>query len=155
MLDAVTEELERQLETLPRAEIARAALKNGGLVLAASMKEALELADLYAPEHLCLSVERPTDWLGYVNNAGGIFLGEHSGEAIGDYVAGPSHVMPTSGSARWTGALAVRDFLKIVPVVAFNAEAAAELSELGARLAREEELEAHARALDLRAKKSS
>lgn len=151
VLEAVAVELENQLATLPRAEIARAALQNGGLVKAADMKEALELADLYAPEHLCLSVARPTDWLGYVNNAGGIFLGEHSGEAIGDYVAGPSHVMPTSGSARWTGALAVRDFLKIVPVVAFNAEAAAQLSELGARLAREEELEAHARALDLRA----
>ena len=151
VLEAVAVELERQLADLPRAEIARAALQNGGLVKAGDMKEALELADLYAPEHLCLSVARPTDWLGYVNNAGGIFLGEHSGEAIGDYVAGPSHVMPTSGSARWTGALAVRDFLKIVPVVAFNAEAAAQLSELGARLAREEELEAHARALDLRA----
>ncbi|WP_457637172.1 histidinol dehydrogenase [Oceanithermus sp.] len=155
VLEAVSAELERQLESLPRAEIARAALKNGGLVLAESMAEALALADLYAPEHLCLSVERPTDWLGYVNNTGGIFLGEHSGEAIGDYVAGPSHVMPTSGSARWTGALAVRDFLKIVPVVAFNAHAAAELSRLGARLAREEELEAHARALDLRAGEES
>ena len=95
-------------------------------------------------------MERPTDWLGYVNNAGGVFLGEHSGEAIGDYLAGPSHVMPTSGSARWTGALAVRDFLKIVPVVALSAAAAAELSALGARLAREEELEAHARSLEQR-----
>ncbi len=154
VLQAVEEEIAKQLETLPRAEIARAALQNGGMVLVEDMKTALELADLYAPEHLCLSVKRPTDWLGYVNNAGGIFLGEHSGEAIGDYLAGPSHVMPTSGSARWTGALAVRDFLKIIPVTAFNSEAAAQLSELGARLAREEELEAHARALDLRAESS-
>ena len=153
LLDAVAHELERQLEDLPRAAIAREALANGGLVHTDDLPEALKLADLFAPEHLCLSVERPTDWLGHVNNAGGIFLGEHSGEAIGDYLAGPSHVMPTSGSARWTGALAVRDFLKIVPVVALSAQAAARLSELGARLAREEELEAHARALDLRAKK--
>ncbi|GEM89556.1 histidinol dehydrogenase [Oceanithermus desulfurans] len=150
LLDAVAAELERQLATLPRAEIARAALQNGGLVRVRDLASALELADLYAPEHLCLSVERPTDWLGYVNNAGGVFLGEHSGEAIGDYLAGPSHVMPTSGSARWTGALAVRDFLKIVPVVALSAAAAAELSALGARLAREEELEAHARSLEQR-----
>ena len=155
LLDAVEIEIERQLETLPRAEIARAALQNGGLVLTEDLQTALKLADLYAPEHLCLSVERPTDWLGYVNNAGGIFLGEHSGEAIGDYLAGPSHVMPTSGSARWTGALAVRDFLKIVPVVALSAAAAAELSRLGARLAREEELEAHARSLEQRARSNA
>ncbi|WP_456475950.1 histidinol dehydrogenase [Oceanithermus sp.] len=154
LLDAVARELERQLDDLPRAAIARESLANGGLVHTSDLAEALTLADLYAPEHLCLSVERPTDWLGLVHNAGGIFLGEHSGEAIGDYVAGPSHVMPTSGSARWTGALAVRDFLKIVPVVALGAEAAAELSELGARLAREEELEAHARALDARAQRA-
>jgi len=155
LLDAVAVEIENQLETLPRAEIARAALQNGGLVQVHDLTSALELADLYAPEHLCLSVERPTDWLGHVNNAGGVFLGEHSGEAIGDYLAGPSHVMPTSGSARWTGALAVRDFLKIVPVVALSAQAAAELASLGARLAREEGLEAHARSLERRADSSS
>lgn len=151
LLERVSEELDRQLSDLPRAESARQALARGGLVLVESMREALELANLYAPEHLCLSVHDPLAFLGQVRNAGGIFLGEHSCEALGDYIAGPSHVMPTSGTARFGGGLALRDFLKVIPVVGLTQEAAAKLSVLGARMAREEGLEAHARALDRRA----
>lgn len=150
LLQAVSTEIQRQLQDLPRASVARQALERSGLVLTNGLPEALELSNLYAPEHLCLSVENPTDWLGYVQNAGGIFLGEHSCEALGDYIAGPSHVMPTSGTARFGGGLAVRDFLKIIPVVGLSQNAAAKLSVLGAKMAREEGLEAHARALDLR-----
>jgi histidinol dehydrogenase len=152
LLQAVETELQQQLSDLPRAELARQALTNGGLVMVESVQEALELSNLYAPEHLCLSVQQPTAWLGYVRNAGGIFLGEHSCEALGDYIAGPSHVMPTSGTARFGGGLAVRDFLKVIPLVGLSQQAAAGLSVQGARLAREEGLEAHARALDLRAR---
>ncbi|HEU4740184.1 MAG TPA: histidinol dehydrogenase [Meiothermus sp.] len=150
LLAQVEAELQGQLATLPRAEIARQALEQSGLVRVGSLEEALELANLYAPEHLCLSVEDPTRWLGRVQNAGGVFLGEHSCEALGDYIAGPSHVMPTSGTARFGGGLAVRDFLKVIPVVGLSSETVAKLAPLGARLAREEGLEAHARALDLR-----
>jgi histidinol dehydrogenase len=152
VLTAVAEELQRQLVDLPRAEVARQALGNGGLVKVESLHQALELSNLYAPEHLCLSVQEPTAWLGHVRNAGGIFLGEHSCEALGDYIAGPSHVMPTSGTARFGGGLAVRDFLKVIPVVGLSQQAVAGLSMQGARLAREEGLEAHARTLDMRAR---
>ncbi|MDX2004959.1 MAG: histidinol dehydrogenase [Meiothermus sp.] len=151
LLEAVRAELGRQLESLPRSEVARAALARSGLVQVTSMDQALELANLYAPEHLCLSVQDPLALLGRVRNAGGVFLGEHSCEALGDYIAGPSHVMPTIGTARFGAGLAVRDFLKAIPVVGLTAEGAARLSTLGARMAREEGLEAHARALVLRA----
>ncbi|GEM87527.1 histidinol dehydrogenase [Meiothermus granaticius] len=150
LLERVSEELEHQLSSLPRAEVARKALSRSGLVLVEDLEEALELANLYAPEHLCLSVHDPLELVGWVRNAGGIFLGEHSCEALGDYLAGPSHVMPTSATARFGGGLALRDFLKVIPVVGLTQKAAARLSRLGARMAREEGLEAHARALDRR-----
>jgi histidinol dehydrogenase len=151
LLEAVEAELERQLSDLPRAAIARQALARSGLVRVESLEQALEWANLYAPEHLCLSVREPLEYLGMVRNAGGVFLGEHSCEALGDYIAGPSHVMPTGGTARYGGGLALRDFLKVIPVVGLSGQSAARLAQLGARLAREEGLEAHARALDLRA----
>jgi histidinol dehydrogenase len=152
LLEAVADELERQLSDLPRADIARQALARSGLVRVESLEQALEWANLYAPEHLCLSVSKPLEYLGMVRNAGGVFLGEHSCEALGDYIAGPSHVMPTGGTARYGGGLALRDFLKVIPVVGLSGQAAARLARLGARLAREEGLEGHARALDLRAR---
>ncbi|RIH84742.1 Histidinol dehydrogenase [Meiothermus luteus] len=152
LLERVADELERQLSDLPRAAIARKALARSGLVLVRDMEEALELANLYAPEHLCLSLHDPMAVLGQVRNAGGVFLGEHSCEALGDYIAGPSHVMPTSGTARFGGGLALRDFLKVIPVVGLSQKAVQRLAPLGARMAREEGLEAHARALERRLK---
>jgi|UniRef100_A0A7C3DFV1 histidinol dehydrogenase len=152
LLERVEEELQRQLADLPRASIARQALQRSGLVQVESIEQALDLANLYAPEHLCLSVHDPLAVLGQVRNAGGVFLGEHSCEALGDYIAGPSHVMPTTGTGRFGGGLSLRDFLKVIPVVGLNQAAAARLAVLGARMAREEGLEAHARALDRRAK---
>ncbi len=150
LAEAVEAALERELPDLPREEVARRALANGGIVLTRNLEEALELANLYAPEHLCLSVADPYRYLGRVQNAGGVFLGEHSGEALGDYIAGPSHVMPTSGTARYSAALAVRDFLKAIPVVGLSPEAAKRLAGPAALLARAEGLEAHARALEKR-----
>lgn len=150
LLEKVEAELQRQLSSLPRGEIARKALENGGLVHTKDLEEALELANLYAPEHLCLAVADPLAYLGLVQNAGGVFLGEGSPEALGDYIAGPSHVMPTSGTARFQGGLSVRDFLKVIPVVGLRPERVADLARKGALLARAEALEAHARTLDLR-----
>lgn len=150
LLEATQAQLEAQLASLPRAAVAAQALSRGGLVWVDSLDEALELSNLYAPEHLCLSVAQPLDWLGQVQNAGGVFLGEHSCEALGDYLAGPSHVMPTSGTARFGGGLAVRDFLKVIPVVGLTAATAAQLAAHGAQLARLENLEGHARALEAR-----
>lgn len=147
LLEAVEAELERQLLDLPRAEIARAALANGGMVHTDDLAQAVELANLYAPEHLCLAVRDPMAWLGLVQNAGGVFLGEASGEALGDYIAGPSHVMPTAGTARFGGGLSLRDYQKVIPVVGLEAGAAARLAEPGAALAELEGLQAHARAL--------
>lgn len=152
LLERVEEELQRQLADLPRASIARQALQRSGLVRVENLEQALELANLYAPEHLCLSVHDPLAALGQVRNAGGVFLGEHSCEALGDYIAGPSHVMPTTGTARFGGGLSLQDFLKVIPVVGLNQATAGRLAALGARMAREEGLEAHARALDRRTK---
>jgi histidinol dehydrogenase len=150
LLEEVEEELDRQLASLPRASIARRALERGGLVLVENLEQALELANLYAPEHLCLALRDPLRWLGRVQNAGGVFLGEGSPEALGDYLAGPSHVMPTGGTARFGAALGVRDFLKAIPVVGLHLETSRHLAAPAARLAREEGLEAHARALEIR-----
>ena len=150
LLERVEVELSRQLEGLPRAEIAKRALERGGLVLTQDLEEAFALANLYAPEHLCLALADPLPWLGRVQNAGGVFLGEGSPEALGDYIAGPSHVMPTSGTARFQGGLAVRDFLKVIPVMGLSENAVRDLAQKGALLARAEGLEAHARSLDLR-----
>ncbi|GAA6744542.1 histidinol dehydrogenase [Thermus brockianus] len=150
LLERVEAELYRQLSELPRAEIARRALERGGLVLTRDLEEAFELANLYAPEHLCLALADPLPWLGKVQNAGGVFLGEGSPEALGDYIAGPSHVMPTSGTARFQGGLSLRDFLKVIPVMGLAEGAVRELARKGAVLARAEGLEAHARSLDLR-----
>lgn len=148
---AVAGQLARQLETLSRAEIAAAALADrGGIVVTADLAEAVELANAYAAEHLCLLVAEPWALVGQIRHAGGIFVGEHSFEVLGDYVAGPSHVMPTEGSARYASPLSVADFVKRISLVAFTREASARLSGPAAVLARGEGLTAHARAAEMR-----
>ena len=140
-----------QLEGLSRAEIAAASLADrGGIVVTADLAEAVELANLYAPEHLCLLVAEPWALVGQIRNAGGIFVGEHSFEVLGDYVAGPSHVMPTEGSARYASPLSVADFVKRISLIAFTREAGARLSAPAAVLARGEGLTAHAAAAEMR-----
>jgi histidinol dehydrogenase len=106
LADGVAAAIERQLRDLERAKIVREAFENrGGCILVNDIDHAIELANFYAPEHLCLCVENPTAYVMKVRNAGGLFLGEASPEAVGDYTAGPSHTMPTGGAARWSGPL--------------------------------------------------
>ena len=117
-----------------------------------TLTEALELANLYAPEHLCLLTRDPWSLLGQVRRAGGVFVGESSMEALGDYVAGPSHVMPTGGTARFMSPVNVRDFQNIISVVGINADTLRRIGPAAAQLARAEGLEAHARAVESRLK---
>lgn len=148
---AVQAEVARRVEDLPRAAILAESLSNrSGIVLTSDLGEAVELANAYAPEHLCLSVRDPWSWSDKIDAAGGIFMGESSCEVLGDYIAGPSHVMPTNGTARFASPLNVWDFVHIISLVALAPAASARLSEQAAILARAELLEAHARAADER-----
>jgi histidinol dehydrogenase len=151
LADLVVAELTARLGTLTRADIAEASLSaRGGIVLAVDLCEAVELANAYAPEHLCLLVSDPWSLVGQVRHAGGIFVGEHSFEVLGDYVAGPSHVMPTEGSARYASPLSVADFVKRISLVGLTPPAGGRLSGPAAILARSEGLTAHAAAAELR-----
>lgn len=154
LIGTVQVEIGRQIEQRGRAEMIAASLENrGGAVLTANLDEALELANEYAPEHLALSVHDPWRWVEKVNNAGGVFLGEHSFEVLGDYLAGPSHVMPTGGSARFASPLNVLDFVKIVSLVALDEGMAQAISRTAVILAEAEGLDAHASAADMRTRR--
>ena len=147
----VAAEVRRQITALERGPVAAAAFANrGGIVVAESLDQAITLANEYAPEHLCLLMRDAWDYVPKVRNAGGVFVGEASPEALGDYIAGPSHVMPTGGSARWASPLSVNDFLKIISLVAVPDQVTQELGPAAARIARAEGLTAHARALEAR-----
>jgi len=148
---AVALEIERQAQTLERSSVALSAFENrGGAVVVESVAEAIELANLYAPEHLCLLVANAERYTDQVLNAGGVFVGESSPEALGDYIAGPSHVMPTGGSARYASPLGVNDFLKLTSVIAVDDSQMQELGPAAALIARAEGLTGHARALEMR-----
>lgn len=150
-VDAVDGELRKQLETLPRAAIARASIeKNGHAFVAATRQVLAETANSIAPEHLSLQVEDPEGFLDLVPNAGAAFLGRLTPEAAGDYVAGPSHVLPTGGAVRFGSPLGVHDFLARTSVLRYSAEALTRDERTIAVLARLEGLEAHARAVSLR-----
>ena len=118
--------------------------------LVAETQEAVELANHIAPEHLCMMVEEPWSWAGNVKHAGGLFLGPFSPEVMGDYVAGPSHVMPTGGTARFNSALSVHHFLKTMPVVGLKPEEYPPLARAATAIARAEGLTGHARAVQVR-----
>jgi histidinol dehydrogenase len=153
LIDRVRLEIERQVNALPepnRTWAGESWQSRGKVILASSLTEALEFANLYAPEHLCLLVRDPWALLGGVRNAGGVFVGEDSMEALGDYLAGPSHVMPTMGTARFSSPVNVRDFQKIISVVGLNRFALQQTAPDATRLARAEGLEAHARAIETR-----
>jgi histidinol dehydrogenase len=155
LIDKVDHEVARQLEERGRAEVIEASLVNrGGVVLTRDLQEAIDLANEYAPEHLGLSVRDPWRWVEQVRNAGGVFMGEHSFEVLGDYLAGPSHVMPTGGSARFASPLNVWDFVKIVSLVALDKGTAQAIGPAAAALAEAEGLDAHANAARLRLKES-
>ena len=153
LIEKVQIEVGKQLEDRSRAEIITASLENrGGAVLTRDLEEAVQLANDYAPEHLAISVNEPWRWVEKVNNAGGVFVGEHSFEVLGDYLAGPSHVMPTGGSARFASPLNVWDFVKIVSLVALDDKTAQAVGPVAATLAQAEGLDGHANAALLRTK---
>ena len=148
---AVGSELESQLADLPRADIASAALaQNGGVGLLADLSEAVDLVDEYAPEHLCLLGDRAAELADSITGAAGVFVGDWSPEVLGDYVAGPSHVMPVGGTARFSSPVSVYDFLKRVNRFELSRQQARPLFAVAARLARLEGLEGHARAAERR-----
>jgi histidinol dehydrogenase len=151
LAEAVQAEVARQIEQLSRAEIIAAALEGqGGIVVTASLREAAALADAFAAEHLCLAVADPEALSRTIDSAGGFFLGERSFEVLGDYVAGPSHTMPTSATARFASPLNVADFVRINSIVALDAETSETLSRAAILIAEAEELTAHAAAARIR-----
>ena len=151
LAERVSAEVERQLAGLERRQIASAAIEGHGMaVVVDSVEQAIDLANAYAPEHLCLLVRDPESYVDSVSKAGGLFLGEHSPEVLGDYVAGPSHVMPTGGTARFASSLGVHTFLRRMPVVGLSEATLRETGPAAATLARTEGLTAHARAVEMR-----
>jgi len=149
--EAVGREVERQLKLLERGAIARASFDaRGGAVIVDSIAEAVALASEYAPEHLCLLVADAAAVAATVRNAGGIFVGDDAPESLGDYTAGPSHVMPTAGAARYASPLGVHDFLKVTSIVAVNMAQLREAGPSAAAIARAEGFTAHARSIELR-----
>ncbi|HEY7032661.1 MAG TPA: histidinol dehydrogenase [Thermomicrobiales bacterium] len=151
LASSVEHELEAQLATLERGEIAGASLAGNGLIaIVPDVETAIELANAYAPEHLCLLLRDPWQAVPLVKHAGGVFLGEHSPEALGDYTAGPSHVMPTGGTARFFSPLHLGDFTKVISLAAANRKALDRLGPATIALARAEGLTAHARAIERR-----
>ena len=150
----VSDELERRLAVLERGEIAAAALENQGLIAVVdTIEQAVGLANDFAPEHLCLMVSEPRSWMQKVRNAGAIFLGDASPEVLGDYNAGPSHVMPTGGTARFASPLGLHDFVKVTSVIGLTADDSRRLAGSAALIARAEGLTAHAQSAELRGPK--
>ena len=148
---AVQAELERQIPLLPRSEIARASIDNNGkIIVAENLDVAIDIANEIAPEHLELCVDAPFDYLDRVRCAGSIFLGKNCPEALGDYFAGPNHTLPTSGTAKFSSALSVDDFVVKSQFTYYTADALAKVSEQVAYFARKEGLEAHANSVTVR-----
>jgi histidinol dehydrogenase len=151
LADAVDTAVAEQVQTLPRRAIVEESLANrGGIVETRDLDEAIDVANAFAGEHLCLAVRDPWSWLGKVRHAGGVFLGELNAEAFGDYTAGPSHIMPTGGTARFSSPVNVDDFLKVISVFALGPTDLRQAGPPAVVLARAESLEAHARAVEYR-----
>lgn len=152
-LDRVEASMQRLLPTLEREGIARISLRErGALIQVADMNQAIEVANRIAPEHLELSVENPEELLPQIRHAGAIFMGRYTAEALGDYCAGPNHVLPTSGTARFSSPLGVYDFQKRSSIIYCSPEGASELGKVASVLARGESLTAHARSAEYRIK---
>ncbi|MFV9682609.1 histidinol dehydrogenase [Pseudomonas sp. NY15367] len=152
-LDRVAESIAKLLPTIERAEIIRTSLEGrGALIQVADMAQAIEVANRIAPEHLELSVADPEAWLPEIRHAGAIFMGRYTAEALGDYVAGPNHVLPTSGTARFSSPLGVYDFQKRSSIIFCSPDGASELGKSASVLARGESLTAHARSAEYRIK---
>ena len=139
-----------QLPDVPKSAATAAWRDYAEIVVAESREEACQASDTYAPEHLCLLVNDPWQYVGQVKNAGGIFIGEHSFEVLGDYVAGPSHVMPTGGTARFASPVNVNDFVKLVSIIGLNETTMQKIGPAAETLANIEGLTAHAAAVTKR-----
>ena len=149
--DQVAREVETRLKRLSRESVARASVEGQGTIaLVETTEQAIQLANSFAPEHMCLAVRDPWSWVGKIRNAGAVFMGEFSHEVLGDYVAGPSHVMPTSGTARFNSGVGVHKFLKTIPIIALDDAESVALSQSAAVIARAEGLTAHAEAAEIR-----
>ena len=151
LAQAVAQELERQLKLLPREEIARASIENNGkIVVAESLDAAIACANEIAPEHLEICLDDAFSWLGKVENAGSIFLGKHAPEALGDYLAGPNHTLPTTGTAKFGSPLSVDDFVKKSQYTYYSDEALRDVKDALMLFAEEEGLRGHARSVGIR-----
>jgi histidinol dehydrogenase len=151
LVPRVQRQVERQLRDLPEDSAARVSIEqSGGIVLVKTLDEAVEFCNAFAPEHLCLLVKDPWSLAPRLTTAGGIFVGEHSPEVLGDYIAGPSHVMPTAGAANHSSPVSVFEFLKVTSIIAVSQERMRRLAPSGVAIAKAEGLVAHARALELR-----
>ena len=148
---AVQEEVEKQLQVLPRQEIARTSIdKNGKIIVADTLDAAIEISNAIAPEHLELSVDNPFDYLDKIRHAGSVFMGKYCPEALGDYLAGPNHTLPTSGTARFSSPLSVDDFVKKTQYTYYTAGALQKVAKDIAFFAETEGLSAHARSATVR-----
>ena len=151
VMPVVQAELERQIPLLPRSEIARASIDNNGkIIVAENLDLAIDIANEIAPEHLELCVDAPFDYLDRVRCAGSIFLGKNCPEALGDYLAGTNHVLPTGGTAKFSSALSVDDFVVKSQFTYYTADALAKVGEKVACFARREGLDAHANSVTVR-----
>ena len=151
----VASEIERQLSILPREQIARASIEiNGKIIISSSIEQAIEISDRIAPEHLEVCVDNPFDYLDKIRNAGSVFLGRSCPEALGDYLAGPNHTLPTSGTARFSSPLSVDDFIKKYQFTYYTEKALSKVADDIALFARREGLEAHARSALARSKEA-
>ncbi|SCW69078.1 histidinol dehydrogenase [Paenibacillus tianmuensis] len=154
LAEAVRLEVDRQLSELPRRDIAAQSIRDYGAILTVgNLEEGVRAVNRLAPEHLEIIVREPFDYLSRIENAGAIFLGPYSSEPVGDYFAGPNHVLPTNGTARFSSPLNVDDFLKKSSVIYYSKEALLRDGEKIITLARHEGLDAHARAIEIRLKK--
>jgi len=153
LADEVSREVEQQLKGLPRQAIAAESLESRGkIIIVTDVNEAIELANLYAPEHLCLMIDKAASYIDKVYNAGCLFVGEKSTVVLSDYVAGPSHVLPTAGTARFSSPLNITDFIKFINVVTIDDVSLKQLAPAALIMARAEGFEAHARAVEKRLK---
>jgi len=151
LADAVSREVDKQVARLERCSVIRESLKDkGGIVVVPDMDTAVGLVNDYAPEHVSLMVKDAWTWAEKVRNAGGVFIGDDSPEVVGDYVAGPSHVMPTGGTAHFSSPVTLDDFLKVTSVVAIDRKTLGKIGPAAATIARAEGLDAHSQAVEVR-----
>lgn len=151
LAEEVAREVHQQMEALPKKEIIEKSISRfGAIVITSGLLQAMELANLFAPEHLELMVDNPNDWLGQVRNAGSVFLGAYTPEALGDYMAGTNHILPTEGTARFSSPLGVYDFYKRMSVLSFSKQGFDKLAAPTERFARLEGLDAHANSIRVR-----